>query len=419
MSAYLKYALHYNEEYGLAVAFKSVDGRPLHGWREYAEHGMDPATVRSLYREHVEKPGRQALRLAVLTGPYVEGSERHFVVVDVDSPPVAGEGQALELMKAFAREGYQVVRAVRGFHVHAFLPRGESPPYMFTVYTEEGGGRKTVGEGGSLFPHPWSTVPSLRPLGNTWARYSFVLPDGSTVSRFEEYLKRRKELEPPTVSLTGLVEDLSFLLSAKVAFYKAEKVAPTATVQADEGVARRSPVYQSFADFYAALASTPLPTCAAWVLHHYARESGDEFTAWSIASYLQDMFPDIVEKVPRGRRFLVASAAALFLAHVVEWLKFEEVLEAVKPALEGWPADEGATLDRKLAYLFLSSEEGYVYPRYGGLGSLTPLRVWNCADACVFGKMCKGRNPWRPFIRLVKRRELGRSLYEPGAANEM
>ena len=412
---YLKYALYYNEQYGLAVAFKAVTGVPLHDWRKYAETGMDSKTITELFYKHVASRGRQAVRLAVLTGPYMANIENPMLVIDIDEPPIDNDKEKkLELMKAFAREGYQVVNTPRGFHLHVLLPKNEPLPYMITFYRDDDEKPKTIGEGGCLFPHPWSTVPSMRPKkdGNGWLRYSFVLPSGKKVASYKEFLLHRHEIEPATMRLNDVIEDVSFLLSAKVIKYMPKEggTARPKIVPDGREITRKRPIFTDFEEFYASLLSTMLPTCVAWVAYWYAEEIGDELTASSIGSYLQELIGDI-RKVPHGMRFLVSAAVSLFLAHVIEWIKFDEILNFIAPAIEDWPEDDGTTLDKKLSYLFLESEDGYVYPRYGGLGSLTPTQVWNCTEICVVGKMCKGRNPWRPFERLVKRKMISKSIY--------
>jgi len=410
-----KYALHYNEKYGLAVAFLSVTGVPFHDWRQYADVGMSRNEVLQLYTEHVEKPKREALRLAILTGPYIASLERPILVVDIDEVPeeYKDKDKKMELMKTFVREGYQVVHTPRGFHLTVFLDKSEKLPYILRIFREDVEGKKvSIGEGGSLFPHTWSTVPSLRPLeGDRWFRYGFITKDGERIVKYEDYIKNIMNIEPAVMKLSDVVEDISFLLSANVSFFEPYEASASAAPKIAEdrsALTGKRPVYPDFETFYASAHNTPLPLCVAWVLYHYAKETGDEL----LRSYIAASYEfDFERKVPHGMRFLISAAAGLFLAHVIDWITYDEIMSVLEPAIEDWPHDDGYPLSRRLSYLFLRDSKGHVYPRYGGLGSLSPAQVFNCTDICVYSRMCRGRNPWRPYERLIKRRHVAKLIY--------
>jgi len=411
-----KYALHFNEKYGLAIAFLSVTGVPFHEWRQYADVGMKRSDVLTLYTEHVEKRRLNALRLAILTGPYIASLDRPVLVIDVDELPeeYRDKDKKMELMKSFAKEGYQVVHTPRGFHLTVFLDRSEKLPYVLRIFREDMEGKKvSVGEGGSLFPHTWSTVPSLRPLEEgRWFRYVFITKNGERIAKYEKYVERLRDLEPAVMKLSDVVEDISFLLSAEVSFFEPYEgsgaVAPK-IVEDRSSLTGKRPLYPDFETFYASAHNSPLPLCVAWILYHYSKEVGDEILrSYIVASY--EGF-DFEKKVPHGMRFLISAAVSLFLAHVIDWITFDEILSVLEPAIEDWPYDDGYPLHRKLSYLFLRDSNGYVYPRYGGLGSLTPVQVFNCADTCIYARMCRGKNPWRPYIRLNKRYQVARLIY--------
>ena len=401
-----KYALLYNQLYGLVVVFMSSKGVPLHEWRAYAETGMDAKTIEKTYFE-IMRSKRNVSRLAIVTGRYMQELEKPMLVIDVDN---IGDKDRDVLMKRFAKEGYQVVSTARGFHLHVFLEKNENLPYIIRLYREaETGKRESVGEGGCLFPHPWTTVPSRKLYKNRWVQYSFVLPDGSKIASYRKFIQNIRRLEPQTLTLGDVVEDLSLYLSAKVSFTK-PMAGPVPKGMDREGVEKRYPLFRDLKEFYASVLSFYLPTCVAWVLYNYADAVGDSFTASAIGSYLQTIIGGL-GKVPHGKRFLVAAAVALFLSHVIEWIKFDEILEVLQYGFEDWPEDEDGRLDKKLSYLFLVDEEGYVYPRYSGLGSLSPAQVMDC-ELCPYSRMCKGRNPWKAFARVQGKRVLAKTVYQ-------
>jgi len=414
-STYKLFALHYNKHYNLAVAFASVTGAPFHDWHEYSVRGMTADEVVDLFNKYVAARDEKAIRLAILTGDYISKIEKPILMIDVDKLPDEYKNKKMELMKTFAKDGYQVVATPRGFHLMVFLDKSEKLPYVFRMFRENEDKRETVGEGGSLIPHPWSTVPSLRPLDNgEWFRYSFVTKDGELIASYQKYIDRQQELEPAVMTVNDVINDVSFYLGVETSvFSKFEETGRQPIVSIKDidkkATIRKRPVFTTFEMFYASVHNTPLPLCVAWVLYHYALSKHDDIVMASISGVYSNF--NFNRKVPHGMRFLVSTAVSLFLAHVIDWIKFDEIISVLEPAIEDFPHDSGYPLTRKLAYLFVKDDKGYVYPRYGGLGSLSPASVLNCEE-CVFSRQCRGRNPWRPYSKLVATRGIAEYIYE-------
>ena len=411
-SHYLMYALYYTRNWGTAIAFMSANtGVPLHAWRTYASTGMSPKEAETLYLKHASS--KRAVRLAILTGPYMANLEKPMIIIDIDNPPVDSKEEKKQLMKKLAREGYIIVNTPRGFHIHAFINRKTSNrlPYIISVTRSEEDKEKTIGEGGVLHPHPWTSPPSVRNLGeNRWFTYSFVLPDGRTFASYDVNLLR--QLQSPIVSLDDLIDDLELYLMAKIGEYRPLASGPVPK-DSERETSRKKPVFYDLEEFIAHVGEVTLPRCVAWVLYHYINEGiGDEYRATRLLSMYLDN-EELMSKVPRGRRFLVAAATALFLAHVIEFVKFDEILEVLSYGIESWPYDDGQNLDYKLKYLFYADEEGYVYPRYSGLGALSPLQVLGEGfyTNCPFSRKCKGRSPWRAFKSFFKKLEIAKRVY--------
>lgn len=410
--AYLMYALYYLRNWGTSIAFASIKGAPLHPWRIYAENGMTPKEVENLYLTKASK--KKAMRVTILTGPYMKKLERPMAIIDIDNPPIKTKEEKLELMKTLARNGYTVVNTPRGLHIHTFLQKNENLPYIITVTRMDEDKEKTIGEGGVLHPHPWTSPPSQRNLGeNRWFVYGFVLPDGRMFSNYD--INKLKEIEPPTVSVSDLIDDVELYLSAKVRTY-APMVAPGAKLPRDseEETAHKHPIFYNLEEFNAYVGEMVLPRCVAWVIYHYVNDGlGDELAASRLlAMYLNE--EELMNKVPYGKRFLVAATTALFLSHVIEFIRFDEILEVLSYGIEGWPSDDGGNLEQKLKYLFYSDQDGFVYPRYSGLGAISPLPVLGeefCSDLCPLSRRCKARSPWRAFKGFFTKFQVSKRVY--------
>ena len=411
--SYLMYALYYLKKWNTSVAFASINGRPLHPWRIHAEKGMTIDELESYYFNIASK--KQSMRVAILTGPYMSKIEKPMAIIDVDSPPIKSKKEKMDIMKSLSRTGYTVVNTPRGFHVHAFLSKGEKLPYILGVVREIEGKKKTIGEGGVLFPHPWTSPPSQRNLGeNGWFTYGFVLPNGDILTKYD--IRKIKDIEPPEVSLSDLIDDLELYLSSSITTYN-PMVSPSVKLPSDneEETTKKNPLFYDLNEFTAYLGELLLPRCVAWIMYHYVTEGmGDPLAG----SRLLAMYIDgerMIRKVPLGKRFLVASVVALFLSHVIEFIKFDEILNVLSYGIEGWPDDDGGSLDQKLKYLFLADQEGYVYPRYSGLGSLTPITVLGqefCTELCPLSRICQARSPWRAFRRFNYRIVVSKQVYD-------
>lgn len=410
---YLKFANYYVNTWGVNVVFMSPYGKPLYSWKDFESRRMATNDLVSLWQQYVQQSGSSQLILAMVTGSYQMQSERPAIVADLDRAPQEKEKREA-MVRQLLKEGYAVVLSPRGLHVHAFLERGERPPYLLVLYR----GDERAGEGGALGSHLWNMPPSRRSLGeNGWYTYAFAMPDGFRLARYDEALLSK--VLPTTVTFSDFVNDMEVILGVKVtAFNPAEEVAAQGNVGAAAGEpieAGKRAVFSdarefalSFADF-----GVPLPRCVAWVMYHYYLSVGDTYSASKVAARLT--YPEeLTQKIPHGMRRLAAYTFTLFAAHVIERVKYSEILEMLAPAIEDWPEDKGEPLDRALKYVLLFDPEGYVYPRYAGMGAMNPKSVFGEAfcgeERCPFHKACGGRYPWRPFIREVRKRIVSNML---------
>lgn len=393
---YLRFARFYNTRWGLSVGFASASGAYLHEWRIYSERPMEFHEIASIYyRCCLDK---KKLRIFVLTGPYMRLLEKPMFVIDVDDPMVRTEDAKNSLMRSFAKNGYVVVSTRRGFHLHGFLSKSENLPHVITLITRDEEERaRTVGEGGCLMPHTWTSPPSSRVEDGVWFTYSFVLPDGT---RFASYdTNKIARLEPTTFSLEEIKSDVSLLLGAEVRSYTPMEGEPVKIENGAGETPKRTPVFRNLDELIAYVGSEFFPKCVSWVIYHYLRNTPE---ISYIADHLLAQYGEEIEAlVPEGKRFLVAANTALFLAHTVDEITFNEIIDILQHAFENWPHDKDGRLDRKLKYLFYADNEGHVYPRYGGSGTLSPLPVLTeeYCQTCPFWAACKGKNPWRGFIK--------------------
>ena len=414
-SSYLMYALWYNRAWGLAVAFTAPNRVPLHDWRKYASTGMTHKEVIQFYEERVRKQNRKNICVAVLTGPYLIEANNPHMVVDIDSlPGIESREEKESIMKSLAKEGYIVVNTPRGLHIHA-LAAGD-PPYMLVVVHEKERPEK-IGDGGCTYPHPWTSPPSVRPHGdNKWFRYSFVLPDGRKVAKYDTRVLE-KLVERPRVTVEDIQMDLELYLGTPIRLVRASPMAsggpPTASVVkdvvGDREPAKKKPIYYDMDEFHAKGLSFPLPNCVAWPLFNYYQFHGFDMECRSISAWCRwDM---LGTPIPYGTRFIISVAFVLFMTHIVMWVTFDELTDILSVAVEAWPEDEQMPLDRKLQYVLLRDEKGFVHPRYGGLGTLTPMSVLpRLCETCFFYGTCRGRNPWKAYRRWLRPRILARII---------
>lgn len=409
MSRYLDFAKLYLEHWGLASVFMNPNGTPLHTWREYAENGM---TYTDLFKAwaKAQSHGTDKLRLAVLTGPYIAKLERPMVVIDIDSPPVDKKEEKIDLMKAFARDGYLVVNSPRGFHVHAFLQKNDRLPYIVRVTREVDGKEEGIGEGAVLMPHTWTMPPSVRPLTDMWFTYSFVYPDGTMTSSYEKFASN--PIDPVQVSLEELESDLELYLRCATRTYSPMEEGSSGLKELDTETGLKKPLFYNLEEFLASSSTIVLPRCISWVLVQYFSEIGDDNTATRILASQIDN-DELLSKVPRGKRKLVSAAFTLFIAHVVDFVKYDEIMDILSHAVEDFPQDT-VPLNKVMKYFLLADKDGYVYPRYAGMGSMNLVQVLGdfCTERCPYGRMCKGRSPWKYFKNEYKKKYLSRFLSE-------
>ena len=384
----LSQAVAYLRVWRVPVVFQAPDGAAPYPWGEYSRRLPGERELAELYSRALRHGG--ALGLAVATGPWQASSDAPHVVVDVDRPPRDRESA----MRSLAREGLVVVETRRGFHVHARV-RGWRP-YALALKRRRGDGWEHVGEGAALMPHLWTVPPSARVYDDgSRFRYRFVLPGGG---RAGPEAVARGELAPPTLSREEFEELVSLYASATLS--EASPRGPAPRGLPEEGGPLKTPLFRSVAELVASAPGGLLPRCVSWVLEAYAMERGVQWLFEELAALPHG--EELARRVPVGGRFVVAAAFALFLAHTVENVTFEDITEFLSAALEAWPDDEGAPMDRKLSYLLLSDPEGAVYPRYAGLGPLSPAQVhpWLC-EKCLLWRECGGRSPWGAYRRML------------------
>lgn len=424
--SYVEFGRYYVRSWGVNVVFMGPNGRPFYQWKEYEQTRMCPSDVDKLWSEHVAKPQQQGVILAAVSGRYQleppscgadERPEPDAVLVSIDLDKAPEErSKREELMKQLAKDGYTVVATVRGFHVHAYLRRNDKVPYMLVLYGGDDYNEK-FGEGAALGAHLWNMPPSKRSLGNnTWFTYSFVRPDGSRLSRFDE--SALKALRPPLVSYSELEGDMELYLGVKLSPFNPMEEAgtpPGPSLAGEPMEGGKHAVFGDVGEFLASFPSygVPLPRCVAWVLYRYYRSAGYDDMANLVASQLER--PEDLERlVPHGARKLVALTFALFMAHVVERIKFTDITQILSTAIEDWPQDKGLPLDRSVRYVLLANPDGYVYPRYGGTGAMNPKAVLGedfCGEQlCPYSKVCGGRYPWKWFIKEVKKRQVEHAI---------
>ena len=397
--AYLMYARWYVRYWDVAVAFQSATSQrpvPLHKWENIAAEGINLDDVDVLYAEARKRSKSQHLRLSIVTGEYQYNRDRHHIVIDLDLEGFSRD-DIQSLAKKMARDGFTVVITPRGLHIHAYVPRSERV-YQVAVLQETDEGVRQIGEGSALQRHLWTSPPSTRKLTDTWFKYQFMLPNGQTFGDFDPL--KLKEVQPTDTTLNDLSHELELLFSAYLKTYRPDESIPQTRKITGDVPLPRKPLFINIDDFLAKVTNVPLPIPVAWVLYLYADATGLE----SLASDILARNPMIPErKVPRGTRFLVASEFTLFLAHTVTLVKYSDVIEMLEPAIEAWPADAGMPLDRQLKYLLLFSDDGYIYPRYGGLGALRPGGAV-CKD-CFYLGACdnQGAVPWRHYRRISRR----------------
>lgn len=148
------------------------------------------------------------------------------------------------------------------------------------------------------------------------------------------------------------------------------------------------------------------------MLAQYFFNVGDDYRASRILA-LQVDNEELLTLVPHGKRKLVSATFTLFVAHVVDKVKYEDIMNILSYSIEDFPQDT-VPLNKVMRYLLLADKDGYVYPRYSGLGSMNLLQVLGdfCTSRCPYGRMCRGRSPWKYFRKEYKKRFMSRFIAE-------
>jgi len=421
----LMFGKYYVSSWRVNVVYTSQTNVPVTGkWGDIAEEPLKEPDVFKLYHEAVRQLGGPPPRIAIVTGPYQDRLDADFysAVLDIDELGQMSREEKAALEVQLAREGLVVVSTPRGIHLHFRLPRSRRV-YAFSLVREtEEGKLEKVGEGASLQKHLWTSPPSRRAAsaGGGFHTYSFVLPSGERLARYD-HAKLRK-LEPPLATLEEVGEVLESYLGYRIVAYSPEAGAAPGGLKfkGEEVGLRVKPLFRDLEDFHARIHNYPLPAPVARILFNYYRAVGAEV----LADALLARNPALVREqgpIPRGSRFLAAAEFALFVAHMVAFARYRDIMEMLQHGVEDFPADEGAPLDRKLRYLFLYDEETgeYVYPRYSGLGAMRPVAF--CGE-CLWRGECdaRGAAPWKHLRRLARRMALGMTLQaqRPAPASE-
>ena len=393
----LQHALFYHRVWDVNVVFTSPTRLPASSWGEAARRRLAPQELADMYSEALRR--FDSVMIAVATGPYQEPP--YHIVIDVDDPGTSDRSEVEALERAFAREGLVVVSTPRGFHLHA--KTGDSV-YMLSLSTERAGKRVKTGDGASLQPHLWTVPPSKRLLKSSfWYTYHFVLPSGK---RLYTTSVTREELKPQSYSFSELRELVEELLGYEVHVYRPGDEAPRRPPVEREGFYYK-PIFNDLVEFHAKALHAPLPAPVAIILYNYYMGTGLESLAQDVLARNFMYFTEF-RRVPRGTRFLASAEFALFMAHLVAFIRFDDIVEMLSYGVEDWPVDDGAPLDRKVRYLLLFDEEGrgYVMPRYSGLGGMTPQLM--CGRCFYRGSCARSRMPWLWYSRFISGLEVKR-----------
>lgn len=409
MTKFEDFAKYYVENWGVNIVLMTPHGSPLYQWRQFESEKMQKEDVDRIWREHGDKIKAQPIILAMVTGSYQAKSSKPAIVVDIDSISKERKQSAIkELLKI----GYTVVDSPRGLHIHAFINDSkENLPYLLALYEDKERKNKT-GEGGLLGTHLWNMPPSTRALADKWFTYRFALKDGQYLSTFDK--EKLDSIMPPTVSLKEFISDMETVLAYNVSTY-------VPIVAGSEGIKTegelltegRHAIFTTTQEFLASAPSIPLPRCMAWVLYNYFNSISDIDSAEMILAQFLDS-DELRTLVPHGKRKLVSNAFTLFMAHLIENVTYEDIVNILSRAIEDFPKDSGMALDKAIKYLLYADKEGYVYPRYGGLGAmnLKPVlgEIFCDSSHCPYYKTCNGANPWKTLRKLYKKIEVGRTL---------
>ena len=384
MASSLLYALYYLDHWRMPPVFIDAKRRPVASWAEFTDTLPSRDDVINMYRGI---GNRKHIGVAVATGPYQSNEAEKSAVIDVDAIDLSQE-EKVKVMVSLAKEGFVVVDTPRGFHLH-FKTRDNAYGLSLTF------GRSHVGEGAILLRHLWTSPPSVRPAGQGFHVYRFVLPDGTMTAKYSAKILEKIELSTMSLDEAGMILDA--MLGVELKGYRPSEAARREVKDAAP-IDAWDPIFYDMDEFHAKITNFPLPVPIARILYNYYISIGADTLAADIAAKLPGVE---LSPIPHGARFLAAAEYTLFVSHLVARATWEELLEPLMYGVEDWPDDEGVTLDKKLSYLVLFSDDGYVMPRYSGLGSLRPVML---CDGCPWRYMCdnRGAKPWRHVARMYR-----------------
>lgn len=368
----LRAALWYLNNWRNIPVFFNIYKVPLVKWDSLYLAEPDPGLVVRMYNE-VVRSGRKPAAIALLPS-----SESRTVFIDLD----------IYRSRRFRRSAEEMARELSDTFVTVLTPRGglrlvfenasEQQPYRFTVsYLGD-----PIGEGGgAMFKHFWHMPPGhacvldrreqekctrehIRP-------YVFVTGRGTTKYPWETPWER-----PPRMTLDEAIDILRATYYLEFSVEERSRGRGGVVVKEAAGSVRLVPPcwenLDEFRDWLRRRPYPPLPACVAAALGYEVTPAGMRYTG---------------RKVPEGMRFSIGAAAVVFLAACVADFDPRELIDMVGEHLEGYPADTGVPLDRKLSYLIARAGNIYV-PRYTGLGSMASAMPPQLCERCPYKDPC-------------------------------
>ena len=340
--------------------------------------------------------------VALATGPYNSLHDLGRGVIDVDD--ILGRDRDSIVKRISYR--YPVVVTRRGFHIH-FLINSDSKPYMLRVTADLDDERKHIGEGGVLFPHLWTSPPSIRGgFVYKWVINGKELNNPIDVER--ELRKTNRDELLPVTDIDELSNDLTGVLDETIVV---EEITGTGgngtgiTVLGGEGSARTGwKPFRKIDDLLNIHKTIPprhIPPCllefVTKTLYHYLDAKSTAVNIWMIRRDID--YPG--NKVPHGRRFLTLLTYTYLVLNLVEEPDIGYLNDIFYSITEDYPGDRGEPLDKKISRLVSGSVVNPV-PRYTTLGSMGEMYCSKTyIDKCPYRPLCLGgKKPWLP-VRMV------------------
>lgn len=397
----LLFAKFYNMKHRYNVMFTDYRNTLMIKWEDVASKPQSIQDIMNLYETMNREARKHNLRnigLAVVTGSYQrEFDDRVYNgVIDIDSVSFPDTDAKISLAKQLAREGFMVVNTVRGLHLH-FKTKDEDV-YAITLSDTNTGNK--AGEGGVFWNHLWMSPPSKRPIGQRFFTYTIVTPRGEHIATFDD--RKLNSIEIAVMSVNEVSNLLESMFGIEVKRFSA-KVGPGKLGKEYSGqpVQRLHYIYSNIESFIYSIHNFQLPKPVAIILYNYYKAHGHYVASNNVL--LRSLAGREYGPVPHGIRFLASAEFTLFVAHLVSYVRFKDILEILSYGVEDFPHDSNGRLDSKLKYLLLFDETGeHVIPRYGGLGSLRPLHY---CDTCLWREECLTKNttPWAITYRFIRR----------------